>query len=346
MKKATPSKKTESPKKTESELFIQLRFLLKKEILFGLLFVILGVTLLFRKLLDIQLDVVGIFAAFFFILGVWFHLKSIREKDFIKLFLLGQMFLLLSLTFSQHLIPLGLESVFILFILFLLSAASALGYTMHPDKPMLIVLSVLTLLLIGAYLMSSEAPLRIHGTAGIWFIAYLFFYMSSAKPQHSRPFLIISGLFFLIGFVNISSQIGRFIPIFILWFLGAASLLLYLKKRKHWILLVLTFIFLMSGFAVFNESLNQIFPEKWINLLWLAGFSALFYAIWHLSKKDKPQKWSFWFSVVFAINACIIFVADIVKLQGEVIISLIMIIIGSWLIYSKAIKQGKKARKN
>jgi len=345
MDKTVKNNKSVSRDINESDILKHLNFLFKKEIIFGFLFVLIGLTLLFRKLLDVNLDVAGIISAAFFAAGVWFHLKFFQNKELFKFFLLGQIFLLLALTLSEHLVPISVEKIFILFILFQLAAVSALAYTLRNDIPWLIVLCVLTIILIIIYLLSPEAPLRIHGSAAIWSIAYGFFYVSFVKPAKTRIFLFLSGLFFLIGLANTSSQSGNFLSVLFLWFLGFAFLVYYIQNSKFWWPLIPSFVLMMSGFDVFNNSVIRFFPEKWMAFFWTAGFAALFLFIWILTRNRKPQKWSLWISVIFAFSSIIIMVTDIIRLEGEIVIPAILIIVGIWLIYSKALKQSKSFKK-
>jgi hypothetical protein len=146
--------------------------------------------------------------------------------------------------------------------------------------------------------------------------------------------------------MNISSHSESFVPVLLLWFLGAGTFIFYSRNKKHWSLLVLAFVFLMGGFTGFNDSLIRIFPDHWMALFWLLGFSAVFFAIWYLSRHQKPLKWSYWLGVIFAINSCFIFFINIAKLEADVLGPSILIIIGIWLIYTKAIRQGKSTRKS
>lgn len=341
-----PDKNQDRVKKADNLYIIQLDFLLKKEIILGFLFILLGVFFLFKKLLYIDLDIIGIFSAILLILGVWMHLKSFQEKNFLRYFLTGQMLLLLSLSISDHLIPIGLEKIFVLFILFLLTAASALAYTLQRDNPLLIVASALTLILIATYIFSSEATLRIHGTAAIWFLAYLFYYLSIAKPHRSRLFLMISGLLFLFGFINISSSHENLIPIVFLWLLAGTSVIFYARNKERWIFFLLTYIFLMAGFQLINESLIHIFPDGWMAFFWMAGFAAVFLFIWYIGKPKKRQKWPLWLAAIFGMAGAIILITDVAELEGEIVTPAILIIIGIWMIYSKAIRQGQRTKKN
>jgi hypothetical protein len=346
MNKTVKNSKPDKGNTNESDILKPLIFLIKKEIIFGFLFILAGLMLLFQKLLDINLDVVGIISAVFFVMGVWFHLKFFQNKEFFKFFLLGQIFLLLALTLSEHLVPIGVEKIFVLFILFQIAAVSALAYTIRNDIPWLIVLCLLPIILIVIYLLSPEAPLRIQGSAAIWSIAYAFFYISFVKPAKSRIFLFLSGLFFLIGFANTSSQSENFLSVLFLWFLGFAFLVYYIQNTKIWWPLIPSYIFMWSGFNVLNDSVIRFFPENWMAFFWTAGFAAMFLLIWILTKNKKPQKWSLWISVIFAFISVIILITDILKLEGEIVIPSILIIIGIWLIYSKALKQTRVSRKS
>jgi hypothetical protein len=345
MNKTVKKSKPDNGNISESDILKPLIFIVKKEIIFGFLFVLIGVTLLFRKLLDINLDVAGIISAAFFAAGVWFHLKFFQNKAFFKFFLLGQIFLLLALTLSEHLVPIGIEKIFVLFILFQIAAVSALAYTIRNDIPLLIVLCLLPIVMIVIYLMSPEAPLQIQGSAAIWSIAYAFFYISFAKPAKSRIFLFLSGLFFLIGLANTSSQSESFLSVLFLWFLGFAFLVYYIQNTKLWWPLIPSFVLMMSGFDVFNSSVLRFFPKKWMAFFWTAGFAAVFLLIWILTKNKKPQKWSLWVSAMFAISGIIIMVTDIIRLEGEIAVPAILIIIGIWLIYSKTFRQSKIFKK-
>jgi len=345
MNKTVKNSKPDSGNISESDILKPLVFLVKKEIIFGFLFVLVGLMLLFRKLLDINLDVAGIISAAFFAAGVWFHLKFFQNKAFFKFFLLGQIFLLLALTLSEHLVPIGVEKIFVLFILFQIAAVSALAYTIRNDIPWLIALCVLTIILIVIYLLSPEAPLRIQGSAAIWSIAYAFFYVSFVKPAKSRIFLFLSGLFFLIGLANTSSQSENFLSVLFLWFLGFAFLVYYIQNTKLWWPLIPSFVLMMSGFNVFNDSVIRFFPEKWMGFFWTTGFAAMFLLIWIITKNKKPQKWSLWISAIFAFSSIVIMITDIIRLEGEIAVPAMLIIVGIWLIYSKTFRQSKIFKK-
>lgn len=345
MEKTTKHQNTAGGDVNESDVLRQLRFLLKKEIIFGALFILIGVMLLFDKLLNINLDIIGLISAVFFAAGVWCHLKFFQNKDLFKFFLLGQIFLLLSLMLSRHLVPIDFEKIFVLFILFQIAAVCALAYSLRKDIPWLIVLCFITILLIIIYLLSPEAPLRIHGSAAIWSIAYGFFYVSIVKPDKSKIFLFLSGLFFLIGLANTSSKGGDLLSIIFLWFLGFAFLIYYIQNTKHWWPLIPAFVLIMSGFNVFNDSVIRFLPDNWIGFFWTAGFAALFLLIWMVTRDNKPQKWSLWLSVVFAFSSFMILITEIIRVEGEIAVPSILIIAGIWLIYTKTIRPARNPKK-
>jgi hypothetical protein len=326
-KENTSNKDNEKIDKSRLNLFSQLLNAINLEVIIGSFFLLFGIMILFNKLLNIYITIGGMLSVVFFITGIYFHINYFNQKNNITFLLAGHLFLLFSLNLSSQLFCCVAENIFVTFILLQIFAVSILAYLLQSKVKWLLYIAVASFILILLNLLSEKFAVNFRDAAVLWVIA--FFFLIIYQSHNKWFYLGLSLLFFAIGLIDTSAVNGEIISVFILWTLAAPLIYLFIKKPAHWWAFLIAGILFLASINIINDSIVHILPQGSIAILWLAGFSFLFFSIGILPSK-KSRRWANIIGTIFLVFTLVVFIAEFNK--EEFIFPLVFIFIGLGLI--------------